>query len=455
MSRTFVVVLIFQLVSSTVMAQFFPENHITCGIPEAHKVLASSDYPNHTVVVAVIDNGVNLLHEDLVDGFWINRNEIKNNGIDDDQNGFVDDYYGWNFDNNTGDVSINGIGNWHGTPVNGIIGANSFNNIGIKGIAPNVKLMNIVKGNSVESYIESLEYIYRMRKRYNDTNGEEGAFVVSINCSWGVSDLWAVDYPDWCAMYDKLGSVGVLSVSSVPNNYIDVDLYGDMPTTCPSDYLITVTDTYLHNGFNTDTGYGSTSVDLVAPGTNTYTTLNNGTYGYFGGTSAAAPYVAGTVALLYALPIPEFRLEFKDNPAEASSLLKRAILEGVTKDIVFENTTVSGGVLNAFNTSQLLAEYYDYDMGDNKFEALEIVSVHPNPASSLVHVLVETDSEKTIGISLFDINGQITATYSSINTTERIQSIPLDITDLANGIYVLLVSSKNQIRRSKLIVQHN
>ena len=237
MSRTLVVVLIFQMVSSATMAQFFPENHIVCQMPEAHKLLDNHVYIGDTVVVAIIDNGVNRLHEDLEGGIWENQNEIRDNGIDDDQNGFIDDYYGWNFKNNTGDVSINGIGNWHGTPINGIIGANAYNNIGIKGICPNVKLMNIVKGNSVESYIESLEYIYSMRKRYNDTNGEEGAFVVAINCSWGVSDLWAEDYPDWCAMYDKLGSVGVLCVSSVPNNYIDVDLCGDMPTTCPSDYL--------------------------------------------------------------------------------------------------------------------------------------------------------------------------------------------------------------------------
>ena len=81
-------------------------------------------------------------HPDLVDNIWKNHAEIKDNGIDDDGNGFVDDYYGWNFKNNNSDVGNDGAGQ-HGTPVAGIIGARGNNNIGVTGINWQVKIMNL------------------------------------------------------------------------------------------------------------------------------------------------------------------------------------------------------------------------------------------------------------------------------------------------------------------------
>ena len=121
---------------------------------EAIKIMQTIDYQiTDTPVVAIIDKGVNIEHKDLADNIWRNRFDVPANGLDDDGNGYADDLYGWNFSNNTNDVTVGGIGNWHGTPVNGIIGANGI------GICPAVRLMNIVKGESVESIIESLEYV--------------------------------------------------------------------------------------------------------------------------------------------------------------------------------------------------------------------------------------------------------------------------------------------------------
>lgn len=244
-------------------------------------------------VISIIDNGVQLNHQTTSNSVWINSVELEN-GIDDDMNGYVDDINGWNFKNNTNDVSNKGIGNWHGTPVNSLI--NSICSIDVSS-----KIMNIVKGDSVGDIIASFDYIYEMRRRYNESNGTQGANIVVINCSWGKDLLWASDYPAWCEIYNKLGEVGVLCVSSVPNASMDIDSQGDMPSTCTSDYLITVTNTY-NNQKVYGAAYGSKSVDIGAPGKNSYTLLNNGEYGYFGGTSAAAPYVTGVLALLYSLP---------------------------------------------------------------------------------------------------------------------------------------------------------
>ena len=89
------------------------------------------------IVVAVIDDGVWLQHPDLLGATWINSGEITNNGIDDDNNGFVDDYYGWNFIDNNHDLTTKGS---HGTGVAGIIAAQD-NDIGIVGISPKVKII--------------------------------------------------------------------------------------------------------------------------------------------------------------------------------------------------------------------------------------------------------------------------------------------------------------------------
>jgi subtilisin family serine protease len=96
------------------------------------------------VVVAVVDTGVDILHEDLTRNIWINEGEINGDGIDNDNNGYVDDYYGWNFVSGTNNILDD---NGHGTHVSGIIAATADNNIGIAGIAPNSKILPVKVAN--------------------------------------------------------------------------------------------------------------------------------------------------------------------------------------------------------------------------------------------------------------------------------------------------------------------
>lgn len=421
---------------------------------EAVKIISSNKYnlPD-TPVIAIIDKGVNLKHEDLASNIWRNKQEIPGNGIDDDQNGFIDDIHGWNFANNTNDVSIGGIGNWHGTPVNGIIGAVHNNNLGVKGISLAVKLMNIVKGESIESIINSLQYIYRMRKTYNQTNGQKGAYIVAVNCSWGKDLLWASDYPDWCAMYDSLGSVGVLSVHSVPNDNIDIDIYGDMPSTCKSNYLITVTNSNQYDEKVYDAGFGKYSVDLAAPGDNTYTTLNPGNYGYFGGTSAAAPYVSGTIGLMYLLPSDDFQQSVKNNPSVTALIVKNIIMKGVDSLPDFENISVSGGRLNAFKSMKLLCDYYgEQHLYKNLFEPINIISVYPNPASTHISLQIECSTDLNISIIISDLNGKNVFMKSTF-IEEGIGAVPINLLGLHKGFYIINVTSPQATKSIKLTIQ--
>ena len=135
-----------------------------------------------TIVVAIIDDGLDYNHEDIAANAWINHQEIDNNGIDDDANGYIDDIHGWNAYDDTPDV----WGQNHGLNVAGMIGAVGNNQIGISGINWHVKIMMIVGGSPESSAIASYAYALEQRILYNETNGEKGAFVVATNSSWGI-----------------------------------------------------------------------------------------------------------------------------------------------------------------------------------------------------------------------------------------------------------------------------
>ena len=421
---------------------------------EALKIISSHTFNlTSTPIIAIIDNGVNNKHEDLVHNIWVNRYEIPANGIDDDQNGFIDDINGWNFSDNSNNINNNGLGNWHGTPINGIIGAENDNSIGVQGVSPKVELMNIVKGDSVKSIIESLKYIYWMRNTYNQTNGEKGAYIVAVNCSWGKSDLTASDYPEWCSMYDRLGKIGVLSVHSAPNENVNIDVVGDMPSSCSSDYIISVTNSNIYDEKVFDSGYGMNNVDLAAPGDFTYTTLNSGSYGHFDGTSASAPYVTGVIGLLYLLPSKIFQQDIRENISKSAKLIKSVLMKGVNKIADFERTTVSGGRLNAFNSMKLLCDHYGQSsLYESIFNPMDILSVYPNPATTSAILKLESNSVLNLTISFINIKGQVVRTEQrTIN--KGISTISIEVGALEKGVYIIQIKSNHATKNTKLIVQ--
>ena len=296
-----------------------------------------------TIVVAVIDGGVSLNHEDL--NFWKNYREIPNNGIDDDGNGYVDDYNGWNAYNHNGNVPSND----HGTHVSGIIGAVGNNGTGVCGVNWNVQVMPVGGSSGNESIVvEAYAYVLEMRARYNETGGEEGAFVVATNSSFGVDYGDPNNYPIWCSMYDEMGQVGILSCGAGPNMNVNVDLVGDVPSTCPGEYLIGVTNTTSADVKNSSAGYGINNIDIGAPGTTIYSTVSNNGYGNKTGTSMATPQVTGTIALMYAAMPEEMMMACKNDPAEFCLSVRHSLLDGADHLASLEGLVADSRRLNAY-----------------------------------------------------------------------------------------------------------
>ncbi len=305
-----------------------------------------------TIVVAVIDDGININHPDLVNHIWVNRHELEGTGEDDDGNGYIDDVYGWNTFSNTGNIE----GGFHGTPVSGMIGAMTNNDLGVAGLNWNVKIMTIVGGNGFESNaIESYTYALVQRQIYNETNGERGAFVVATNSSWGRDGLRPEDAPLWCAFYDLMGEHGILNVGATTNRNNNVDVVSDMPTACNSPFLISVTSTNIFDS-RANTGFGKTTIDLAAPGAGILTMRDNGGYTTQSGTSFAAPLVAGTIALAYSIDCTGFMNIVKSDPQRGATMIKEAIIEGVDPIESLREETKNGGRLNAYNTVNDLTE---------------------------------------------------------------------------------------------------
>jgi hypothetical protein len=307
-----------------------------------------------TIVVAVIDDGIDLNHSDLAPNLWKNWDEIPNDNSDNDGNGYVDDFRGWNvFSQND---NIAGVNTAHGTPVSGIIGARGNNENGVTGVNWNVKIMFVAGSGTEADILAAYDYVRRMRQLYNASNGQSGAFVVAVNSSFGINYGQPSAAPLWCVAFDSLGAAGILSVAATANIPVNVDDVGDLPTTCPSDYLVAVTSLTNADLKAPNAAWGATQIDLGAFGQGVFSTSTNNTYGTHSGTSFAAPQVAGALGLLYSSPCPNLISMAKTNPAEAAIWTKNLLLGSAVPNASLQNITLTGGRLNLLS---LLQNYED------------------------------------------------------------------------------------------------
>jgi subtilisin family serine protease len=351
-----------------------------------------------TIVVAILDTGFDIYHEDLINNIWTNKGEKPGDKIDNDQNGYVDDVNGWNFIQH----QPNHMADHHGSSVAGIIGAQGNNGKGITGLNWHVKLM-VFETRLVSDIIAAYDYIIDQRERFNRTKGKQGAFVVVTNASFGVNKIKCVDQPLWGEMYDRLGTAGILSVAGAANNPWNVDEVGDMPTTCQSNYLLTVLNTNTKDERYAGSAFGPVSIDMGAPGQQSFSTRSNNEYGVFHGNSAAAPHLAGAVALLYSIPRQGLAEEAMASPAQMAMKIRNNLLSSVDKVSSLVSITATGGRLNVFNAMvKLLVQYPEKKAALSNSQLL----VYPNPVVDEIYVEMAKSETETAILSIYNVMGQ-------------------------------------------------
>lgn len=235
------------------------------------------------VVVAVTDTGIDYTHPDLSDNMWRNLGEVPNNGRDDDFNGYVDDYYGWNGYSNNGHPLDD---NDHGTHVAGTIGAVGDNNAGVVGVNWRVKLMALKflgsdGSGSLSDAIEVINYAIFMKQR--------GVNVVAINASWGGGGYSRTLEE----AIDRATAAGILFVAAAGNESTSAIEYPGGYRNALAVAAVEMDGQTLASFSN----YGSW-VDVAAPGRSILSTVRGNRYASFSGTSMATPHVAGLAGLL-------------------------------------------------------------------------------------------------------------------------------------------------------------
>jgi len=233
--------------------------------PEAWDIHTGSE----DVVVAVIDSGVDYTHEDLQGNMWVNQTEaMGTTGVDDDSNGYIDDIYGINAVNGSGDPMDN---NGHGTHCAGTIGAVGDNNVGVVGVNWDVEIMALkftsVTGSGYTSdAVECIEYVLDMHDR--------GVNIKVTSNSWGGGSYSQ-------ALYDAisaLGDRGVLFIAASGNSNLNNDAVPHYPSSYDLYNIIAAAATDHDDALASFSNYGATSVDVAAPGVAILSTVPGGGY---------------------------------------------------------------------------------------------------------------------------------------------------------------------------------
>jgi len=235
-------------------------------------------------VIAVIDGGTEILHPDLQQNVWINEGEIPGDSLDNDGNGRVDDVYGWNFANNSGDPTglptTPGNAN-HGTHVAGIISAVSNNNLGVSGISWNARVMAVNAGGVVRDNVIPFGYEGILYAAQN------GAQVIS--CSWGRGGAASLYEQE---VINNVTDAGALIVASAGNEGSQMAHY---PSSYHNVLAVAATD---DNDIRANFSNFGQDVDVSAPGVFILSTLTDSSYGRLSGTSFSCPLVAGSIGLV-------------------------------------------------------------------------------------------------------------------------------------------------------------
>ncbi|MEO6808053.1 MAG: S8 family serine peptidase [Isosphaeraceae bacterium] len=292
-------------------------NDVDIDAPEAWQITTGAP-----VIVAVIDTGLDLTNPEFAGRIWVNPGEVPGNRLDDDGDGYPDDVFGWNFLNNSADVTDN---NGHGTHVTGILAAGGNNGVGGAGVDWGARIMPLKfmdpQGNgAVDDAVRAVYYAVG-----------HGARV--INASWGGNDFSQ-------ALVDAINYANqnnVVFVTAAGNESANNDVTASYPANILLPNVLSVAAVTQAGTLDAFSNYGSRTVALAAPGDKIYSTIPGG-YATYSGTSMATPFVSGVAALLVGL-----------HPDWTAAQVVQRIMTTVKPLPGLAGLTVSGGIVDAAN----------------------------------------------------------------------------------------------------------
>jgi subtilisin family serine protease len=262
------------------------------------------------VTVAVIDSGTRLDHFDLARNIWTNFGEVPGNGVDDDDNGYVDDVHGIDLTNRDRRQNLND-GNGHGTHVAGIIAA-AANRRGVVGVAPKARIMTVkvldaAASGTTAAVAEGIRYA-----------AANGARIINMSLGGDTRDQRVVD------AIEAANAANVLVICSAGNSGRNIDRRPSYPVSIPAPNVIGVASTSPTDGrrLGDSSNFGRLTVPVAAPGVQVLSTANDGGHEHKTGTSMAAPHATGVAALMAAVrpdaTAPELRAAMLESAGRAS-----------------------------------------------------------------------------------------------------------------------------------------
>ncbi|MEB3334912.1 MAG: S8 family serine peptidase [Cyanobacteriota bacterium] len=294
-----------------------------------------------SVVVGIIDQGFDYTHEDLAANSWVNPFDALD-GVDNDGNGYVDDIRGWDFfynDNSTYDGAFDD----HGTHVAGTIGAVGGNGTGVAGVNWDVSMISAKflgpNGGYISGVVMAMDYLTDLKWRH-------GLNIVATNNSWSGGGF-SQALQDAMVRAAKENILIVTAAGNMGEDNDDVATYPSCYSTVAGagyEAVLSVTAIDEDGNILSNANYGATSVDLAAPGSNVLSTLPGDDYGSESGTSMAAPFVTGAIALYAA-----------SNPTALADQIRTALLTSTTPTPSVAGITVTGGRLNVSDFLDTLA----------------------------------------------------------------------------------------------------
>jgi subtilisin family serine protease len=299
---------------------------------------AAGHIGSKSVVMGVIDEGIQVSHPDLAGQIWTNPFDPID-GVDNDGNGYIDDVNGWDFDGNNNSVydgGTRGAYDDHGTHVAGTIGGKANNGAGVAGVNWEITMISCKflgrNGGTTANAVKAVDYL-------NDLKTRHSMNIVASNNSWGGGGFSQA----LSDAVDRANARNILFIAAAGNGGSDGigddnDALASFPSNLPQDNVIAVAAITSSGAKSSFSNFGATKVDIGAPGSGVWSTTAFSTYSSYNGTSMATPHVAGAAAL-YA----------STHPGSTAATIKAAILNSAIPTASLAGKCVTGGRLNVSN----------------------------------------------------------------------------------------------------------